>query len=232
MDDLCTPVAARVLVEDRRMRERSTAFKNDTAESLRSSYDDFVVDRHEDSAAAAFHVSLLIVDIHFRVISSPFERDADQPGGSVPMPELYDRATRVMRPRLQPALRNLWEETRSRGIPRQMVIPPLFAISLMPLELIGEAELAVLTVVPVRSRATLHAAVSEFALTPRETQILALVLDGTSGPQMAAKLDLAESTVQTYLKKLLEKTRSANRYGMVAKILGWQQPAEPVLKML
>jgi len=207
-------------IDDRSLNPRATRMRND----------EFFFRAHADSGGPGFPVSLLVIDADFRVVSSPFERDTDDLAEGVPLPDLYDRATRVMRPRLHPALRNLWEVTRARGIPRQMVIPPLFAISLMPLEHIGEAELAVLTVEAVRSRANLHAAVAEFALTPRETQILALILDGTSGPQMATMLDLAESTVQTYFKKLLEKTRSANRYGMVAKILGWQKPpGEPVL---
>lgn len=205
------------------MSQRATALRSGALECRFDDRDDFAVEGHDREGTAAFPVSVLIIDAGFRVVSSPFERD-ERLAGSVPLPDLYDRATRVMRPRLHPLLRNLWEITRARGIPRQMVIPPLFAISLTPLEHIGEAELAVLTVEAVRSRANLQAAVAEFSLTPRETQILAMILDGTSGPQMAAMLHLAESTVQTYFKKLLEKTRSTNRYGMVAKILGWQTP--------
>ncbi len=206
------------------MSQHATALRSGTDATNFGNREDFGIEGHDRESATAFPVSVLIIDADFRVVSSPFERDPERLEQNVPLPDLYDRTTRFMRPRLHPLLRNLWEVTRARGIPRQMVIPPLFTVSLTPLEHIGGGELAVLTVEAARSRANLHAAVAEFALTPRETQILALILDGTSGPQMAAMLDLAESTVQTYFKKLLEKTRSANRYGMVAKILGWQTP--------
>lgn len=97
-------------------------------------------------------------------------------------------------------------------------------VPLVPLEADGKSDIAVLTVEVIRNRAALHFAVSRFSLTRREMQILELILDGSSGRQIAALLNLAESTIQTYFKKLLEKTESSNRYGMVAKILGWQRP--------
>ena len=158
----------------------------------------------------------------FRVVSQPqppFERDVP---GSLPLLELYDPETSIVREHLLVLLQNLWDAARQQRVRYRVIVPRAFALSLTPLETNENLNLAVLTVEAVRSQKHLAAAVAPFALTRRETQILALILDGTPGPEMASGLNLAESTIQSYLKKLLEKTRSPNRYGMVAKVLGWQ----------
>ena len=171
-----------------------------------------------------FGALVFIINTELHVVSSPLEAAGiDQFHGPIPLADLYDPRTRLMHPRFHNVLRNLWDLAPSCGVPR-IVVAPLYAMTLVRLETVGELDLAVLTVEAMRSRATLHLAASRFSLTRREIQILELILDGSSGPQIAALLNLAESTIQTYFKKLLEKTGSANRYGMVAKILGWQRP--------
>jgi DNA-binding NarL/FixJ family response regulator len=73
----------------------------------------------------------------------------------------------------------------------------------------------------VRHRDNLTQAAKEHSLTPRETEVLSLILEGASAPEIASTLSVAESTVQSYFKHLLSKTNSRNRPSMVAKVLGW-----------
>jgi DNA-binding NarL/FixJ family response regulator len=48
-------------------------------------------------------------------------------------------------------------------------------------------------------------------LSPRERQVLLLMRDGTSLPAIAAKLEVSEATVKTYVSRLYSKLRVNNR---------------------
>jgi two-component system nitrate/nitrite response regulator NarL len=61
-------------------------------------------------------------------------------------------------------------------------------------------------------------------LSPREQQVLELVADGLSAPQIARRLHLATSTVRTHLKRLYDKLEASDRaqlvrYAMRRKLL-------------
>jgi DNA-binding CsgD family transcriptional regulator len=49
------------------------------------------------------------------------------------------------------------------------------------------------------------------ALSPRELEILALLADGNSTRQIAARLDITTSTVKTHLTSLYKKIGAQNR---------------------
>jgi DNA-binding CsgD family transcriptional regulator len=68
---------------------------------------------------------------------------------------------------------------------------------------------------------SLTAAAGRFAMSPREAQVLALLLDGAQIPQIGERLFVTPSTVQDHIKSLLHKTSSQNRSQMIAKVLGW-----------
>lgn len=68
-------------------------------------------------------------------------------------------------------------------------------------------------------------AVTRFKLTRRQTEVLALVLEGASAGEIAHQLTISEYTAQGYIKSLLSKTDSRNRAAMVARVLEWEQPA-------
>lgn len=89
----------------------------------------------------------------------------------------------------------------------------------------AEGLIFVLTTEPDRSGDSLVRAVRRFQLTRRETQVLALILDGFSAREVAATLEISEHTVQGYFKRLLSKTNARNRVSMVASILEWNSAA-------
>ncbi|GAA4096335.1 LuxR C-terminal-related transcriptional regulator [Nocardioides kongjuensis] len=57
-------------------------------------------------------------------------------------------------------------------------------------------------------------------LSPRETEVLGLVLQGLGTPEIAARLVLARTTVEDHVKALLAKTGSPSRQVLLARALG------------
>jgi DNA-binding CsgD family transcriptional regulator len=69
---------------------------------------------------------------------------------------------------------------------------------------------------------SLTGAASRFHISPREVQVLALLLDGNHLDQIAAQLHITSSTVQDHIKSMLDKTGSGNRSELIARVLGWE----------
>jgi DNA-binding CsgD family transcriptional regulator len=73
------------------------------------------------------------------------------------------------------------------------------------------------------ARNGLTRAARRFQLTRRESEVLALILEGCSASEIGSSLHIAENTVQGYFKRLLSKTNSRNRPSMVANVLDWDR---------
>jgi len=76
-------------------------------------------------------------------------------------------------------------------------------------------------VVARRQRSALQRSVSDDAisapvLTPREREILALLADGLSNKQIAARLGISTNTVKTHLELLFDKLEVSSRTEAVA----------------
>ncbi len=71
-------------------------------------------------------------------------------------------------------------------------------------------------------REDLKDAVTRFSLTPREVEVLDLILDGMSAAEIAKDLHIAEVTVFDHFKHINDKTNARNRADMLAKIFNWQ----------
>ena len=69
---------------------------------------------------------------------------------------------------------------------------------------------------------SLTGAAGRFHISPREVQVLALLLDGNHLDQIAAQLHITSSTVQDHIKSMLDKTESSNRSELIARVLGWE----------
>jgi DNA-binding CsgD family transcriptional regulator len=68
---------------------------------------------------------------------------------------------------------------------------------------------------------SLTGAAERFHISPREVQVLALLLDGNHLDQIATRLHITSSTVQDHISSMLEKTESHNRSELIARVLGW-----------
>jgi len=108
------------------------------------------------------------------------------------------------------------------GEPAEHVINPLPKVVLRVTRLTGGTGscIAVFLERPT-AREDLAAAVSRFALTRRETEVLSQILGGASAGDIAVALNISERTVSDYFKILARKTQAKNRADMVAKVLGW-----------
>jgi DNA-binding CsgD family transcriptional regulator len=74
---------------------------------------------------------------------------------------------------------------------------------------------------------SLTGAAARFHISPREVQVLALLLDGDHLDQIAHRLHITSSTVQDHIKSMLDKTESRNRSELIARILGWESRPNP-----
>jgi DNA-binding CsgD family transcriptional regulator len=68
---------------------------------------------------------------------------------------------------------------------------------------------------------SLTGAASRFHISPRELQVLALLLDGAHLDEIGVRLHITSSTVQDHIRSMVEKTESRNRTELVARVLGW-----------
>jgi DNA-binding CsgD family transcriptional regulator len=69
---------------------------------------------------------------------------------------------------------------------------------------------------------SLTSAATRFHISPREVQVLALLLDGNHLDQIATQLYITSSTVQDHIKSMLDKTKSRNRSELIGRVLGWE----------
>lgn len=72
----------------------------------------------------------------------------------------------------------------------------------------------------------LLASLERFKFSPRELDVLLLMLEGRTAKETAQQLNLATSTVVDIITRLLTKTGARNKAALIAKVLGWE--ATPV----
>jgi len=63
-------------------------------------------------------------------------------------------------------------------------------------------------------------------ISPRELQVLALLLDGAKLEEIGKQLHITSSTVQDHIKSMVDKTESRNRTELIARVLGWESASE------
>ncbi len=69
-------------------------------------------------------------------------------------------------------------------------------------------------------------AAATFRISSREREVLHALLDGNSIAEIAATLNLAESTVNDHIARMISKTNARNRIEMAGMLLGWPDVAE------
>jgi DNA-binding CsgD family transcriptional regulator len=65
-------------------------------------------------------------------------------------------------------------------------------------------------------------AAARFHISPRELQVLVLLLDGCHLDEISLTLHITSSTVQDHIKSMVSKTQSRNRSELIAHVLGWE----------
>jgi DNA-binding CsgD family transcriptional regulator len=85
----------------------------------------------------------------------------------------------------------------------------------------AEEQMFAVSIETFRGGDSLSRAMRKYQLTPRELEVLAMILEGANALETAEALNIAETTVQGYYKRLLSKTGSRNRPAMVANVLDW-----------
>ncbi len=62
----------------------------------------------------------------------------------------------------------------------------------------------------------------KFVLTPREEQVLKLIIDENTNSEMAEKLCLSPETIKSHRKKLLRKFKARNSVGLVRRFFEYR----------
>lgn len=65
---------------------------------------------------------------------------------------------------------------------------------------------------------------ARFHISPRELEVLALLLEGANLQEIGEALSITPSTVQDHVKSMVDKTESRNRTELIARVLGWAAP--------
>jgi len=73
---------------------------------------------------------------------------------------------------------------------------------------------------------SLRGPAAHFHISPRELQVLAMLLDGEKLEKIGQKLHIATSTVQHHIRSMVDKTKSRNRTELIARVLGWESTGE------
>lgn len=69
---------------------------------------------------------------------------------------------------------------------------------------------------------SLRGPAARFRISPRELEVLALLLDGAKVEEIAQKLHITSSTILHHIKSMVDKTDSRNRTELIARVLGWE----------
>lgn len=166
---------------------------------------------------------LIIIDSDFRVVMASHGSRQDHMGVA-----FVDVEAGRLAPALDEVVRDLvasWSD-QDRPPTRFGFVPPCYIVRVIRLNGSPPRFMAVM-IEQARHRDSLTRAAHAHSLSPRETEVLWLIIEGASASEIAGILCLADSTVQGYFKHLLSKTDSRNRPSMVAKVLGWEGiPAE------
>jgi DNA-binding CsgD family transcriptional regulator len=222
-----------VLLRARGERPFSRRERRDVAEALESCVGTLT---HASAASEATRTlelvrrraepMLFVVDPKLRLVfhgGARHRRDASLDGLLVP-----SHGGRALPPIIDGVVRELltsWK--RERRFPGEQVALALPAVVVRVMPLHGSIGLHFAVLVErYRSRDSLSWAASRFAISRRELEVLALLLQGMSTAEIAARLNIAQSTADFHLKRLLMKADARNRSGLVAKVLGWRAGEE------
>jgi DNA-binding CsgD family transcriptional regulator len=164
---------------------------------------------------------LFVLDLDCEIEMAPLEDDDAHAG-------IETIEGRRLTPRFEAAVRRLtalWdpadETTLTQGV---AAVGPTFILRTVPMR--GRHGLRIgVYFERARKRSAIRDAALKYGFSPRELDVLALVLDGCETREIAEILRIAPSTSADHVKRLLAKTHSRNRAELVARTLGWKSEA-------
>ena len=131
--------------------------------------------------------------------------------------------TSALPPPLHESVKDLIRRWHDDGVASEDVVGPIEGLVLRLVALSGpHGSLYAAFVEREARREDLTDAVTHFSLTPREVEVLGLILDGMNAAEIAQVLHIAEVTVFDHFKHISQKTSARNRADMLAKIFNWQ----------
>jgi len=98
--------------------------------------------------------------------------------------------------------------------------PPSWRVTQLSSPGVRAHHLAVLSPEPATAATRLAEAAGHFLLTPRQTQVLALLMRGHANKTIAVTLRCAENTVEYHVSQLLRRTGTDSRAALVALVWG------------
>lgn len=162
-----------------------------------------------------------ILDVEYRVRSYWLPADVEK--SFVPVKKSSEQMMRLD-PAVESVVRAVvadWQDAPPKSGAGLAVVAPAAAVRVMPLiGSVGQQSFLV-TIERIKTRNAIDSARRRFSLSPRELDVLALVLEGCDTPAVAVRLHIARSTANDHVKRMLAKTSSRNRAELVARVLGW-----------
>lgn len=208
--------------------ERLGRFTEDDSDVLRDaagSISSYVAASRAAPAATAHQPARARREPAFLVLNSLLEVELSWiPEGMSSIEADQGSVSRLSAP-FEAAVRSLtagWNANEPASLAEGTVAPnPTHILRTVPLRGTGGLRIGV-TIEPLKTRNAIRAAASRFGLSPRELDVLALLLQGNETREVADALSIAPSTASDHVKRMLVKTHSRNRAELVARVLGWK----------
>ncbi len=176
-------------------------------------------ERHDLPAAEPGDAAFYVLDTNLEITLAR-QSDVEPP---VALSGLKTRVAERLPPVLEETVRGLianWGSepaSRMAGVARPV---PFLVVRTQPMT--GRGGLFVgVNIDRFRPVNSLSFAAARYHISPRELQVLSLLLDGAHLDEIGRKLFITSSTVQDHVKSMVEKTETRNRTELVARVLGW-----------
>jgi DNA-binding CsgD family transcriptional regulator len=197
------------------LSDRLSASRLDAAASSRAT-NPSRAEESDGSASGAFYV--LDGDFHITMAWTPDDQRLLAPAGVAT--HAAERLPHLLEETVRELTRDWSADTKTPGIAHPV---PFLVVRTQPMA--GSAgQFIGVWIDRFRPPNSLSSAAHRFRISPRELQVLALLLDGNHLDQIAAQLHITSSTVQDHIKRMLDKTESRNRSELIARVLGWESP--------
>jgi DNA-binding CsgD family transcriptional regulator len=170
---------------------------------------------HQEIVKQRATPAIFIVDGSLNVLfhrGDPHERRSDC---------VFHADTRRLPTLIERTVRALVDDRDPRHPEQILSAAPNASIAVRVVALAGWPEHAYAVLVErFKTRANLRAFVERYALSKREHEALALIVQGAKNSEIASRMQIAESTAIFHVKRLMSKAGARNRTELVAKIVG------------